>query len=266
MGEDMEHTQAFDGLAENYRRFRPDYPREAVAGLVEYVRRGAAVREGALVLDVGAGTGISTRALRDAFGPGPRIVGVEPGERMRESAAVQGGEGLEFRSGTAESLPAEDGSASLVLAAQAVHWFDRPAFFGEAVRVLCPGGALAVLQNDRDWRGSLFLDEYEGLLEQHGNGYDRRYREYDLSAELDRVEGLHDPGLVEVPWAQTLTAEEFAGRALSSTKVQDVVRNIGEERALTEIHALLERYGDGDQVRVPYVTRLFLRRRAAPPG
>ena len=38
----------------------------------------------------------------------------------------------------------ESGSASLVVAAQAAHWFDIEAFYREAARVLKPGGLLAI--------------------------------------------------------------------------------------------------------------------------
>ncbi len=37
-----------------------------------------------------------------------------------------------------------DGSVDLVLTCQAIHWFDIPAFYAEADRVLSPGGVLAV--------------------------------------------------------------------------------------------------------------------------
>ncbi len=43
----------------------------------------------------------------------------------------------------AESISVAAGSADLLVAAQAAHWFDWPEFIGEAVRVLRPGGVLA---------------------------------------------------------------------------------------------------------------------------
>jgi ubiquinone/menaquinone biosynthesis C-methylase UbiE len=46
--------------------------------------------------------------------------------------------------GKAESSGLPDASCDLVTAAQALHWFDPPAFFAEAHRVLKPGGAIAV--------------------------------------------------------------------------------------------------------------------------
>lgn len=51
---------------------------------------------------------------------------------------------VEYRVAPAERSGLETGSADLVAVAQALHWFDFPAFFEEAKRVLRPGGIIAV--------------------------------------------------------------------------------------------------------------------------
>jgi ubiquinone/menaquinone biosynthesis C-methylase UbiE len=47
-------------------------------------------------------------------------------------------------SATSSAAPLADHSADLITVAQALHWFDLDAFASEAVRVLKPGGILAV--------------------------------------------------------------------------------------------------------------------------
>src|SRR5688572_4399775 len=54
-------------------------------------------------------------------------------EAARVSVAVEPG----------ERTALADGSVQLVAVAQALHWFDREAFFAECARVLAPGGVLA---------------------------------------------------------------------------------------------------------------------------
>ncbi|WP_304451478.1 class I SAM-dependent methyltransferase [Nocardiopsis sp. YSL2] len=257
-----DRTQAFDRLTENYRRFRPGYPAPVLDRLREYVAAGSRATwpEPWLLLDVGAGTGISTRALRDAFGPGPRVVGVEPGHAMRDTAA-DGADGVEFTDGRAEDVPFPDGSAVLVLAAQAVHWFDRPAFYAEAVRVLAPGGTVAVLSNDRDWTASAFADAHESLLEQYGDGYRRDYRGFDTLGELAAREGLAEAAESTGRWVRELDPDEYLGMALSSTKTAAVVRAIGPERTRAALTGLVAEHFPDGVVRIPYLTRLYLARR-----
>jgi len=52
--------------------------------------------------------------------------------------------GVAYRVARAEESGLASGSIDLVTVAQALHWFDLPAFFAEAKRVVVPGGLLAV--------------------------------------------------------------------------------------------------------------------------
>ena len=257
-----DRTQAFTGLAGNYRAFRPGYPEQVLDTLRDHVRAGATADwpDPWLLLDVGSGTGISTRALRGTFGPGPRVVGVEPGQDMLDAATSEA-EGVEYVDARAEDVPFPDASAALVLTAQAVHWFDRPAFYAESVRLLAPGGTLAVLNNNRDLDGSAFIDDHEALLERHSPGYDRYYRKYDLVGEFSGVQGLAGATEHSYPWARELTAEQYLGMALSSSKMAAVVRELGEERTRAEILAIAGRHFPDGDVKVPYTTQLVLARR-----
>jgi SAM-dependent methyltransferase len=76
---------------------------------------------------------------------------VDEGEVGRQAVLASGGldaevaERVSFSVGSATSLPATDASVDLVCVAQALHWFDLPAFYAEASRVLRSGtGVLAV--------------------------------------------------------------------------------------------------------------------------
>jgi SAM-dependent methyltransferase len=91
----------------------------------------------ATVVDLGAGTGKLTRLLVARF---RRVVAVEPDPAMR--ARIEVGEPV---AGWAEAMPLRDASVDAVFAAEAFHWFDSERALTEIVRVLRPGGTLALL-------------------------------------------------------------------------------------------------------------------------
>lgn len=146
----------FDREADAYERSRPSYPPDAVAWLAGHLR----MRPGAVVVDLAAGTGKSTRLLRPT---GATLLAVEPVLGMRQVlrrllpdvAAV---------AGTAEALPLRSSSADAVCIGQAFHWFDADRAFGELFRVLRPGGRVAMAWNARD-RSVDWVDRVWGLMD-----------------------------------------------------------------------------------------------------
>src|SRR5690606_30962772 len=129
-------ADGFSGLAGAYRVARPDYPREMVEAIVGFAGRVLAV-PGALYVDVGAGTGISTAAVLRGLPCAVAAIGVEPDGDMRSEAQAASAAGefdgrpVSFVDGSAERLPIPTARAALLSVGQAVHWFDRQAFYRE---------------------------------------------------------------------------------------------------------------------------------------
>src|SRR5262249_27228598 len=97
----------FSGLSQDYQRYRPDYPAEITAAGVAFLKAGGLACDSRLLaVDVGAGTGISTRAWRRTLGRVCRIVGIEPGEDMRREAiaATPAHQRIEYRVLLASSI------------------------------------------------------------------------------------------------------------------------------------------------------------------
>jgi hypothetical protein len=72
-----------------------------------------------------------------------KVVGLDPSADQIANATP--GDRIEYRCAPAERLPLPDGSASLITAAQAAHWFDLPAFYREVRRVGTPGAVVALI-------------------------------------------------------------------------------------------------------------------------
>jgi SAM-dependent methyltransferase len=134
MAESGIRTRAwFDKNADAYKAARPSYPEELFA----FVSSRAAGHD--LAIDCGAGNGQATVRLAPYF---KQVVGIDLGKEMLARAAAA--ENVRYAASGTKALPFQPGSADLVTAAAAAHWFELEKFYGEADRVLKPGGALAV--------------------------------------------------------------------------------------------------------------------------
>jgi SAM-dependent methyltransferase len=127
------------------------------------------------ILDLGCGTGIVSRRLRDRLGGAARVTGVDASAAMLEMARSLAPE-LEWREANAMALPFDDGSFELVLSQQMLQFVpDRAAALREVRRVLRPGGRV-VLSTWRP-RGEQPLYEILGTLAeaQFGASSDPRF-------------------------------------------------------------------------------------------
>jgi SAM-dependent methyltransferase len=143
---DRNPTGRFSGLADAYANYRPSYPDEAV----HVVSARAGLKPNAVIVDVGCGTGISTRLFAER---GFSVIGIEPNAEMRHRAEMTpclNGPPPLYRDGTAEATGLPTSSAECVVSAQAFHWFDPGLALREFHRVLKPGGWVALLWNERD--------------------------------------------------------------------------------------------------------------------
>jgi SAM-dependent methyltransferase len=129
-----------EGFAARYDRFRPRPPRALLDVLCRYAR----VDRPALVVDLGCGTGLSTRAWS---GVAERAIGIEPNPAMLASAEPAAG--VEYREAYAQKTGLDDGCADIATCSQSLHWMEPEPTFAEAARLLRPGGVFAAY--DYDW-------------------------------------------------------------------------------------------------------------------
>ena len=107
------------------------------------------IREGDVVLDLGPGAGFDCFLAAPRVGPTGRVIGVDMTPEMlaraRENAAKGGYDNVEFRHGFLEALPVEDGTVDRVISNCVIGLVpDRGQVYREALRVLRPGGSIAI--------------------------------------------------------------------------------------------------------------------------
>jgi SAM-dependent methyltransferase len=140
----MKHGD-FTGLAGDYAKFRPGYAPAVADAVVRFVGKDASSIDAA---DIGAGTGIWTRALAERGLH--TVVAVEPNDDMRgEGIASSTGTGVIFSKGTAEATGLPDHSFDLVSMASSFHWADFDRSCNEFQRILRQGGLFVALWNPR---------------------------------------------------------------------------------------------------------------------
>ena len=107
----------------------------------DLARRLSDLKRGTLV-EVAAGTGVVTRALRRALPSEVRIVATDLNEAMLKVAASHvNAPGIDFQQADAQKLPFADGSADAIVCQFGMMFVpDKSAAQREAARVLAPGG------------------------------------------------------------------------------------------------------------------------------
>ncbi|HEY6295669.1 MAG TPA: class I SAM-dependent methyltransferase [Streptosporangiaceae bacterium] len=131
---------SFGSVAADYDRYRPGPPARALDWLIP---PGAQA-----VLDLAAGTGAVTREL---IGRAPRVIAVEPDERMRAVLSARCRD-AEILAGRGEDIPLPGASVDAVVINAAWHWLDPDRAVPEIARVLRAGGRLGVMWVARDER------------------------------------------------------------------------------------------------------------------
>ena len=137
------YADHFSRLAPAYASCRPGYPE----GMFDYLA--GLVSRHELAWDCAAGSGQATIPLARRFS---RVIATDISAAMLGQAPRH--PAVEYRAAPAEASGLGAGTADLVTVAQALHWLNPATLYPEVVRVLLPGGVLAV------WSyGVQYLDE-----------------------------------------------------------------------------------------------------------
>lgn len=238
----------FSDRAENYARHRPGYP-QAVLNLL---RNECNLSEASIVADIASGTGLLSELF---LKNGNRVHGVEPNDEMRRAGERYLQDYASFTSvaGTAESTTLADDGVDLVAVGHAFHWFEPAATRAEFVRILKPGGRVALLWNELRAGATPFLEAYERLIQSY------KTEEYKPFDRQDKVRSFFAPEPFET-WtfrhSQTFDFDGLKGRLLSSSYIPES-GHPDHGTMMEELRSIFREHEEDGRVAIAYDTLVY---------
>ena len=218
------------------------------------------VARGTRLLDVASGPGYAAAA---AAGRGATAVGVDFASEMVASAAAAFPH-VEYRQGSADSLPFDDRSFDAVVINFGLFHFEHPdRALAEAMRVLRPGGKVAFTAWAKPER-ALMYSIVLGAISAHGRtdvGLPQGPMFFQYSdpeganAVLNRA-GFHDPTFEYVPqtWCMGSPANLFERMSRSTVRMGALLAKQSPEARANIARAVEEgarQFQPGSEVRIP---------------
>lgn len=249
----QDSIQRFSHRAENYDKFRPDYPQV----LLQFLHACVPITPDLVIADIAAGTGIFTEQIAEW---GNRVYVVEPNPYMRGMAhrRLAMCERCIFLDGTAESTGLPDDSVDLFVSAQAFHWFDLAKTRTEFERVGRKAPHVAIVWNLRNTRGA-FEADYETFIRTYATDYLQVSQRKMDTADVRSFFAPSRPQYRVFGHVDSLTYEQLLGRTLSYSFLPDEVSPVLPEMK-TALEKLFQAHQRDGKVRLSYKTRLFVGR------
>ncbi|MEN8904601.1 MAG: class I SAM-dependent methyltransferase [Clostridiales bacterium] len=160
--DNFDSKNRFTSRAEDYAKYRCEYPKE----IVGYLKETISFTGDHVVADVGSGTGILTKYFIES---GNQVYAIEPNKEMRERAEKSFSACKNFYSvnGSSENTKLSKEKIDIIISAQAFHWFDPILTKLEFAKILKPKGYVIILWNNIKNVSDGFMSEYKQIKDNY---------------------------------------------------------------------------------------------------
>ncbi|MFZ3244280.1 MAG: methyltransferase domain-containing protein [Candidatus Acidiferrales bacterium] len=195
----------FGHAAEEFERYRPEYPPE----LFEHILAAVPADRRQRAIDLGAGTGKATRALLPHF---REVVAVEPDPGMAAKLKEDLPAAI-VRNITAEDFSQQPTTVDLVTVANALHWMDAPRVFANVHSWLRPAAIFAVfdrpLPKTTPVIDAITLAEMRGPWKPHRDS--RLGKKYVWEDQIRAAAGFEIVDETKFPYVIPMSPSDFVG-------------------------------------------------------
>jgi SAM-dependent methyltransferase len=256
----MLSTERFQDRVDDYVRYRPSYPVEVRASVIER----CGLLPSSIIADFGSGTGLLAQLFLEV---GFEVYGVEPNAAMRAAAEKLLARYPRFHSieGTAESSGLPEHFCDVVTCGQSFHWFDPVRSRNECRRILRPAGRVVLVWNVRRTGDTPFLVGYEALLRRHTPEYEKIEHIRNDPAAFDAFFGPGNWDSLTFAHSQAFDYEGALGR-LRSSSYSPVPGGPGYHEMEQELRILFNSTAVDGKVAFLYDTKVYFGRPAACVG
>ena len=250
-GDPMNPSTQFASKVKDYVRYRWSYAPEAIQTILQMT----ALSHESVVADIAAGPGTLSRYFVENV---KHVFAIEPNREMQQVAEEMLGKHPRFTSisGLAHATTLPDRSVDMILVGRALHWFEPTATRAEFLRILKPGGWVAMLQTP--CTNQALLDAIStlrtGAYGWNVQGDKKNQVTVPLSFYCHEIfETLYFPNTVQETW------DKFLGRLSSFSPAPNVDH---PQRLQFELAArdIFDQFRTGDRISITMATELRLGR------
>lgn len=253
-------------IAYNYNQYRLSPPVELIEWLVGMACHGSKPE---LLVDIGCGTGLSTRPWTPFV---QRIIGIDPSEELLSVASSQNQyDHVSYQKGVGSDTGFNNKSVDIVTAMHSIHWMEPVSTLAEVSRVLNNKGMFIIYGHELS-PTSLFLelDHELFILKKNIGNYTQKYEiEKDISflRNPEFAQFTHDKELFQYfryfYFSQRIfwDAENYVGWIYTLGNVQKLLKDVGlseEEIGLTRFAEVIKRFFKSEKLPLLVSWRVFL--------
>lgn len=143
----MKNKSVFQGTAKYYANYRPEIP----TAVVEYLKNKYNLDGQGLLLDIGCGTGLSTRAFAPLFS---RVIAFDVNQEMlNEAIAMDDTHNIDWRLCSDDELDLGDEKVKMAIAIRSFNWMNQYPFLQRLHDNMVDGGVVSIIGDGSFWTG-----------------------------------------------------------------------------------------------------------------